>query len=223
MNSKILDLICIKNLEVIITIILSITTLIILCRLNVHANWLEYEPMFKSIVLAIFQSFIGLIGIIIAGVAVIISVFTRDVLRVMRKQELVDNLKPIFYSFVFLAQITVVGVVIFLFAYIFSHSKIYIPAWSFYTIAFIATYILYFVILYTVSLIHNIVSIFFITSKFNKGLDEEESLLLEKAIYFVDKQTKSDFFSSNEILLNVIRDDKIEPDLKIEIIKILMK
>ncbi|QNR22481.1 hypothetical protein HNY42_15895 (plasmid) [Exiguobacterium sp. Helios] len=223
MNSKFKDLINIKSSEVRMTWLITIGTLIVLHQLNVYSNWVDYESMFKSLINSVIQSFIGLIGIIIAGVAVIISVFTREVLRVMRKKDLVDSLRPIFNSFVFLAQFTVIGIILFVFVYFFIHTKVLIPMWLFYVIIFVTTYIFYFVMFYTVSLIRNIVKMFFITSKFNEGLDKEADLLLEEAINFIENELKSEHFVIDQLIRSVITNKDLKPDLKIEIIKILMK
>lgn len=223
MNSKFKDLINVKNSEVRIALYISIGTLIILHQLDVYSNWGDYESMFKSLINSVIQSFIGLIGIIIAGVAVIISVFTREILKVMRKKDLVKSLQPIFNSFVFLAHFTVIGIILFVFVYFFIHTKVLVPIWLLYMIIFATTYIFYFVMFYMVSLIKNIVKMFFITSKFNEGLDKEEDLLLEKAINFIENEMKSEHFVIDQLIRNVIRNKKLESDLKIEIIKILMK
>ncbi|WP_286947654.1 hypothetical protein [Exiguobacterium sp. UBA4551] len=221
---KLKDLINIKNKEVVISLILSfVTSIVLLYFLNIYSNWSRYELMLQSLTLYIFQSFIGLIGIIVAGVAVVISVFTKDVLKVMRKFNLARNLVPIFKSFVFLANCTAYGVFIFLIVYFSLYSETKIDIWLFSFITFLISYIFYFIIFYTVSLIGNIVRIFFISSKSSELFDETEEFIIDKSLSIIQKELTNKNMSPNELLLKILSDPEIDDEVKRQITIILLK
>lgn len=223
-NGKWKDIIRLKNIEVKLTILFTIINMFIFVNLNIYEEFSVFGNVLKSLTLAAFQSFIGLIGIIIAGVAVLISVFSREVIRLMRRINNTEKLRIVFNSFVFLAYIAGISVVIFIANYILLHSNTPINISLFYFMTLITVYLFYFVIFYTISLISNIVKLFFITNTYNEILDFEEEFDSEKSIEYIQKLLdRRPSFQTDEMMAEVLNDEELSLNLKIAILKIITK
>ena len=121
---------------------------------------------------------IGLIGIILAGIAIIIGTLNNDNMSIIEKNVGEDAIEEILISFEFLAFISAIEVVIFFILYLILYSQEYL--WNktiFYLISFIIIYLFIFTIFYTVSLVSNTVHFFISIKKYDKISLEEKSLI----------------------------------------------
>ena len=167
------------SMEVKAALFLTILTFIICgIGLNLYENFNDFEPALQNICIYISTSMIGLIGIILAGIAIIIGTLNNDNMSIIEKNVGEDAIEEILISFEFLAFISAIEVVIFFILYLILYSQEYL--WNktiFYLISFIIIYLFIFTIFYTVSLVSNTVHFFISIKKYDKISLEEKSLI----------------------------------------------
>ena len=102
------------SMEVKAALFLTILTFIICgIGLNLYENFNDFEPALQNICIYISTAMIGLIGIILAGIAIIIGTLNNDNMSIIEKNVGEDAIEEILISFEFLAFISAIEVVIF--------------------------------------------------------------------------------------------------------------
>lgn len=159
---------------------LSITVLFIILAvyfLDIHNNFNDYLVVLQNITIGIAQALIGMLGIILAGIAIIVGVLNKDVLKSIEKINGKDAVKPILSSFEFLAFNTGLGVMVFFLIDLILYSpKGLVGEFTFYLILAVISYFFLFLIFYTISLISNSIKFFFITGIYNDINDKEQNI-----------------------------------------------
>jgi len=121
---------------------------------------------------------IGLIGILLAGIGFITSIFTKDkriIINEISKEGVIEN---ILVSFEFLAFIIGIQVFEFFLIYLclYSPQKL-VSSFYFYIITIMSIYFFVFTIFYTISLIGNCIQIHSILNNLDKGIYIQKDLL----------------------------------------------
>lgn len=163
-NGKWIDYINLKNFECLLSFILTLIFLVTSYFIGLYNNLGHYIVDLQNVTLYIAQALIGTIGIIIAGVAIVMSVFNKDVMKQLKKLNRKEDIGKIFVSFEFLAFNIGIAIMAFLLVHIcLFNDNILIPKFYFYLLFVVLFYFFSFVIFYSISLISNIIKIFFIS------------------------------------------------------------
>ncbi|WP_026477579.1 hypothetical protein [Alkaliphilus transvaalensis] len=167
-----------NSIEFPISILITFLIVISFYLLNIYPNFQYFQEAIKTICLYIASSLIGLIGILLAGMAFIASILTEDKRKIINKVNRSGSLESILVSFEFLAFIIGIQVFAFFFLYLLLHSpKEVIVSWLFYIIVSISTYFFTFTIFYTISLVGNCVKLHSIVSDIDKITSSENNLI----------------------------------------------
>lgn len=191
------------------------TTIIIflylLLVLDVHNKFTNYVVPFQTFTSGILQALIGMLGIILAGLAIVISMLNNEMVKEIEKQvEKKEGKKHaisrILTSFEFLAFTISIWIFLILIINITLYSKDnLINGFLFYSIVVITLYFLSFIVFYTVALISNCVRIFYI-SNLSTVVTENEQTLFDRAnevrIDFIIKTISEDKKISGEEFLS---------------------
>ncbi|KUO71449.1 MAG: hypothetical protein APF81_09060 [Desulfosporosinus sp. BRH_c37] len=142
-----------------------------------YSNFHTYSVPFQNITIYIASSFIGMIGIILAGIAVIVGKLEVNVVKLIEEINGKGTVEKILVSFEFLAFNIGIGIFTFLLLHIILYSnKPLICIGLFYTMFGLITYLFLFIIFYTVSLVSNTVNVFTISNTYNQIIGREKSL-----------------------------------------------
>lgn len=177
-----------KTFECRTSITFTIIILILSLFIDLHGNLEEYLIALQNTSLYVMQAFVGLLGIIIAGVAIIISIFTKDLVNIINKLNKNNPIYKVLISFEFLAFNIGISILLLLLVYFTLNTPIDIlPKIAFYITLVIIIYYILFIIFYLISLIGNIIRLFYI-SHIYKDIDKEK-----KNLYVQANEVRIDF------------------------------
>ncbi|WPC42380.1 hypothetical protein [Clostridium sp. JS66] len=174
------DLFDFSSLECKIAVIFTGIILWITYSFNIYADFKSFEVAIQNVALYIASALIGMIGIILAGIAVIISMLNKNVTKEIERLNGKDSVDEILVSFEFLTFIIGIQIITFFLTYIILYSPLSLPTEKlFYLIFAVLSYIFVFTIFYTVSLVSNNVKLFLITNTYNEVIESEKSIYSE--------------------------------------------
>jgi len=190
-NKKWKDYYNFKSIECKVSLI--ITTIILFCFifLDVYEDFTTFVVSLQNITVYIGQALIGMLGIILAGIAIIVSVLNKDTLNSIEKKNGKGSIHRVLISFEFL--IFNIGIGIFLFFLlnlILSSDQKLIPIYWFYFAIAIISYFLAFIIFYTVSLTGNCIRIFYINDLYT------DVSIKERNFYEIANEIRIDYLLS---------------------------
>ncbi|WP_432664186.1 hypothetical protein R9X47_27100 [Wukongibacter baidiensis] len=195
------DITNIKATECILALIFTMLFLALTYFLDLYNGFQYYEEALKNITLYIASALIGMIGIILAGIALMLGLINKDIKRAMEKANGKGVIEGILVSFEFLAFIVAVEIALFFSLYILIYSpKELIPYFLFLPLLALVSYAFFFTIFYTVSLIGNCIRFFTISNMYSKIVHEEKNLHTKINEIRID-------FILHSILENVTRDE----------------
>jgi len=146
--------------------------------LDIYSDFQYFQDGIKNVCLYIASSLIGLIGILLAGMAFITSLLSEDKRIIINKVSKPGSIESILVSFEFLAFIIGIQVFEFFFIYLAIHSpKEIITELLFYLVAFMSIYFFTFTIFYTISLIGNCVKLHSIVNDIDKVTYSKNNLI----------------------------------------------
>ncbi|MYL35541.1 hypothetical protein GLW08_11840 [Pontibacillus yanchengensis] len=200
-NKKWKDYINIRSFECKASLIISILLVFAFYLFDMYGSFDTYVEVLQDITLNIIQALISLLGIIIAGVAIIFSALNKEVLATIKKINPTASIQTIFISFEFLAFNIGIGIMIFLLL----HFSLYtsfelVPEIVFYILLSFFLYFFTFIIFYAISLISNIIRLFYITDTYSNINDYENS------VHYEANEIRIDF------ILNSIMKDRISKE-----------
>ncbi|WP_208592310.1 hypothetical protein [Gracilibacillus suaedae] len=206
-NKKWKDYISFKRFECKAALLATLSLLIFSMYIDIYDNFNNYIIAFQNLTIYIVQALLGLLGIILAGVAIIISVFNKNTLKKIKEiGEDKDFINKILISFEFLAFNTGIGILLFLIMHLSLYSQIQLVGkFNLYLIFSVLTYFLFFVIFYAISLIGNTIRLYYISNLYN---DIET---VEKSVYIKANEMRIDFILNTIIAdANITREEFIE-------------
>lgn len=170
-----------KNFECKISLVLSILIIILIYFLDVYNEFSQFAEAFQNITIYIAQALIGMLGFILAGIAIIIGVLNK---KTVKKIEILNGkgkVERLLLSFEFLALNVAIGIFLLISFYLIlnsPHSLITI-IW-FNIITFITCYFVMFILFYSLSMISNCISIFHIVNLY-EDIEEHEKKIIDSA------------------------------------------
>lgn len=155
------DYVSYKSFEVYLSFILmGIFVLFCLCYLDIYENFKDYEPIINTILETVLSGAFGLLGMSLAGMAIIISIFTPETLSVIRKIDKNDTINRVLSQFEFSAfNLTIEIVYILFFQLCMASSKEVVDKSLFIIVFAIVIYHTFFNIFYILALIGNCIEI----------------------------------------------------------------
>lgn len=193
--NKIYDYIDIKNIEVKMSLCTTLIIFIVMLWIKVHSNFDVFAEYICDGVLCIIGALIGILGILLAGVAFVASLFTPDYVDAVacglkalhQKKKFLDFkngeevVEDILNSFIFLSLHIGLYIIYLIVIYFLINSTIsIIPILQFYIVTIISIYMLVFTLFYTISLIYSCVDLNIIKTRFYKSYKVEKTFY-EKA------------------------------------------
>lgn len=173
------ELIDFENLETKISFVFIILTIIFFESLGIYKNISSYIEAFKNITIYIATALIGLLGVILAGISIVISSLNKNNMKKIEEINGDGTIEKILSSFEFLAFMIGIQVISFFIIYISLFSGIVINTkLLFYILLIIVVYIFIFSIFYTISLVGNCIQ-FFLISKLYDDINEMEKSKVE--------------------------------------------
>jgi hypothetical protein len=176
-NGKWKDYINRKAFEVRISVVFTLIILIMLGFLDVFNNFSSYLSPIQNITLNIATALIGMLGTILAGIAIIISILNKDVIKLIENLNSKKSIQKVLVSFEFLAFNIIMGIILYyILHFVLYVPKPLVPLIIFYLILGVCIYFFLFIIFYTISLIGNSIRVFIITNTYSDILEEERNL-----------------------------------------------
>lgn len=195
---KIFDYINVKNVEVLLTIFSSVLLFFVMYFTNIYSNFHFLTDKISDITLCIIGALLGVLGILLAGVAFIAELFTPEYIEALtyglkitkEKKEKVGTNKGrriefetgeeimdmLMSSFAFLSLHIGLYVVYLIGIYFLINSSIeIIPKVPFYIVLFISLYMIVFTVFYTIALIYNCIELNIIKNRFYSSYKKEKS------------------------------------------------
>lgn len=176
-----------KEAEVKLSCMVTVILVLVSILVNMYGKFEQYQPEIKSLFYCLIGAFIGIAGFSLSGIAILTSMFTEKQIETIEKNNGRGVIERIMSSFAFLA-FNVVFAVLFMIILLIIITGIekMPPQIIFYLLEALYTYIVFFNLFYTVSLVFNCIQCFTI-----------------KRIY--DVNSEKDFFDkANEVRIDYI-------------------
>lgn len=167
-HKKYKDIYNFQSIEGIVSLVGSILITIAICTVISQASNDDVNTIIRSLTKDIGIAMIGLLGFIVAGLAILTSAITSKIMNIINKKDKLIVIERIFLSFYLLSFITAIAIMssFFLYTISFFNSKINYKVLIITT--FIFSYLIIFIIFYSVALLGNCVQIFKIISTFDE-------------------------------------------------------
>lgn len=207
-----------SQLECKIALVSSIIIGYIAFKLNIYENYSIYIEALKDILIGIATGMLGMIGTILTGIALILSLIDDNFIKRIKDE---NKINKIITSFQFLVFNLGIGTVYYFILYFCLYIPYNIYSEIFYVIIILSIYFFVFLLFYTIGLIYNSIKIFFIKNIYSK-VDKLDKRIVESAneikIDLILSQIYSDDETNNFLksLLEVI--DKSEMENKEELL-----
>ena len=216
----------INNIEFIISPLIGLLICYIFHAISVYDNYSSFEIIFQNLCLNIGTALISFIGIILTGVALVISMLNKDIVKTIEKYNYVGVLKPILNSFKYLAVHSGIQIIIMYSLYIILQSSTtLINIKYFYVISFCIISYFSFLILYIIGIVKNCISLFFITNVYSsifeeqKKIDADINLIVLEYTNQITKYPRKDFLEGLENYINQRVTNEVTKKLLIDRIK----
>ncbi|NFQ86808.1 hypothetical protein FDG04_16205 [Clostridium sporogenes] len=178
------DIINFTKIETVASFIIGIIVAVIVINLYHLIEINDFNNLIRTLTKDIGIALMGMLGFVISGLSIMTSAISNKVVKLIDKSGCFDKLIGIFSSFYFDGLIISITIITYLFGYIISFLKIPINKWILFISTFICSYLLCFIILYSVSLLKTCIEIFKISYKFSECHDMSKSY--EKNINDID-------------------------------------
>lgn len=156
---KVFRLVDIKQPEVKWAVFVSIVLVCVFAAISLHTNFLLYESELINLLQCIIGGLISLIGVAIAGIAIVITLFTAEQIKMIEKIKS-GAFDTLLYDYKWLAIVSTIETAIFV-VVIFVIKSPYpaAPAVLFYLVVFLLTYGVFYLLFYGCALIGNCIKL----------------------------------------------------------------
>lgn len=198
-----------KKKQIYIPLVFSVLISIFIYSLQLDDN--QINELLKNFSLYMFSSFIGILGFLIGGMAIITGTLNTKIIEIVERNDFVEEIKGVLFSFYFIGVFVLINIISYIILYFLAFSSYPINNFSIFIVTFILTFFTLFVLFYCFSLISTCISMVTIIHKLSK---------LE------NKNEESKNFYKEKIILSIIRkivDEKFTSLEKDEMIKEIFK
>lgn len=178
---------------------------ILFISVSLHNNFSLYENDIITLIEYIIAGLISLIGVAVAGIAIIIALFTSEQIK------LIDSLRTgafenLLYDFKWFAQVSAIETAIFIaMIFVIRSPHPIAPQKVFYFLTFILTYAVFYLLFYACALIGNFVKMSHLKCSLDRILNQTKSIpvsavefqveFLVSRLFHGDKQAAYGFYS----------------------------
>lgn len=230
------DIYKLNSLEVLISLISALAFTSILFFIINNSNYEDINNLIRALTKDIAISLIGLLGFIVAALAILTSAISKKVMNIIQKKNKLDIIKRILLSFYLLGLIIGITIVIGFLLYLISFISVDINIKLFVVVTFIMTYLVVFILFYSIGLIGNCVQIFSIiniSDNINVNLSKENRILfdsfrisaLERVLFISDnlnnKEKINEYKKTMNTLINSVENIE-QRNILIEYMKFLL-
>ncbi len=177
-----------KKKQIYIPLVFSVLISIFIYSLQLDDN--QINELLKNFSLYMFSSFIGILGFLIGGMAIITGTLNTKIIEIVEKNDFVEEIKGILFSFYFIGAFVLMNIISYIILYFLAFSSYPISNFYIISITGIFTFFTLFVLFYCFSLISTCISMVTIIHKLSK---------LE------NKNEESNNFYKEKIILSIIR------------------
>ena len=165
---KLIELVDIRNFEVLIPLFLTIAAYFLSENLYNGVDFYSVLESVKTVTIGIATAFISLLGLIISGLAITTGTISKKVAKNIEEVEKADALMEIMYSFYFISFFIGLTILMLLTFYFLTFTNLGIDLFTFRLLFLLAVYFVSFDIFYSISLIGTCLSVFLIYYKYSK-------------------------------------------------------
>lgn len=177
-----------KEWEVKATVIGTVIAVIFFMFLNIYDEFTYFEEPLKNLLLYLIGGFLGLIGIVLSGIAIVASLFDEKQTKLIEKVNGKGTIERLMCSFEFLAFNLGIGIMYLIGLYLTICSRRPLANKGLYIIILgLTIYVILFNIFYTISLVGNCVSLTRVKTTYTDIIENE------KNIYNVVNEVRIDF------------------------------
>lgn len=188
---KLYDLINIKEWEVKSSIFVTIIFVGFFWYVDLYGNIVTFIEVLCSCMECLIGALIGLLGFTLSGITIIVSLFTKEEIKLIKRVNNKDIVDEVLSSYVFLAEnVAIQCVGLFIIDIILNSDLPIVDIRLFYFLITIVVYHIAFIIFYTTALVKNCIKIYKIKSLY----DELDSV--EKRDYELANEIKIDYILS---------------------------
>lgn len=185
---KLYDLINIKEWEVKCSIFVTIIFVGFFEYVDLYANIATFIDVLCSCMECLIGALIGLLGFTLSGITIIVSLFTKEEIKLIKRVNNKDIVDELLSSYIFLAEnVALQCVGLFILDIILNSELPIVDIRLFYFLIIIEVYHIVFIIFYTTALVKNCIKIYKIKSLY----DELDSV--EKRDYELANEIKIDY------------------------------
>lgn len=190
---------------------------LVFIALSLHDNFALYQDDICSLIECVIAGLIGLIGVAIAGIAIVIALFTSEQINLINKLK-EGAFENLLYDFKWFSLVSAVETAIFI-AIIFVIRSPYpiAPQIAFYFITFILTYGIFYQLFYACALIGNFIKMSHLKCSLDTILNQTKSVplsaiefqidFLVSRLFNEDKQTARGFYTE---LIDIIEKSSVK-------------
>lgn len=193
-KSRIYDLINLDEWEVRLGIGISLLFVLFFSYIHFYEEFNVYQNALKDIVANVLGAFIGLLGFSLSGIAIIVSLFSKEETKLINEINGKGTIEKILASYSFLAKnIGIQCLILIMFYFLISSRLDMVSRTAFYILLLLEIYHVVFILLYTVALTEGCIELY----KIKNIYSEIENAT--KTIYDTINEVKIDFIFSTLI------------------------
>ena len=147
--------------------LVSCAIIMILVFLFNNISEKEYNELIKDLLNIGLTTVIGLLGVIISGIAIFTGTITNKLVKNIDNDDKAVSLVGILFSFYYIGVIIGMSTVLYIIMYLFWYSHIEVSVTKIYLVGFILVYFYFYSIFYSISLIGTCLKLFFVSYKFS--------------------------------------------------------
>ena len=195
-RNRFYDLFDLKEWEVRWALGVSVFLLLFFLVINFYNDFLQYNESISNVIICFVGAMLGLLGFALSGMAIIVSLFTKEETANISAINGENTITDILSSYSFLAKnIAIQCLALFLLYFLNESNADIAPILLFYTLVWIELYHVVFIILYTVALVKNCIELYKIKNIYSK-IDR-----VQRSIHDVVNEVKIDYIFST--LINI--------------------
>lgn len=160
-HNKYIDLFNLGEFEGKFSFFGTLITIGLLLLIKYYSNFIELQPVIMNLLLYIISGLFGILGFTLAGLAIIIGLFKKEVADAIKRRTDKKPIENVMSSFQFQSVVIIVMLAISFFVYLLLGSEIpLLPSYIVYPVTALYVYLVFFVLSYTVALIYNCVQLY---------------------------------------------------------------
>lgn len=158
--------------ETVISIFLSILTSIIFNIIYRNVNIDIFNELIRSILMDISLAYLGILGFIVSGLAIISGTISYKAVDEINKDGVIDALIGILFSFYFAGVLLGIALISYIIMFLMSYLDFYVTTFRLVAITFSLSYMFWFIVMYSISLLGSCLKIFLVNYKYSKDREE---------------------------------------------------